>query len=938
MNRLRSRSIIGLMSLLLLLLGLPADLRAQDSLYTITGRVLDEKSEALLGASVSLLQSDGKLKTGAITAKDGAFHLKGIAAGSYTLRVSFVGYKTHTTPIRLEKQSLTLPTITLQAEGEVLEGVKVVGKTSDVVIKGDTIEFHAGNFTTNQGAVVADLIKKLPGASIDENGNITINGKTVKQIMVDGKRFFEGDPKVAANNLPAEVVEKVQVLDRDSEAARLSGFSDGNEETVINLTIKAGKKKGLFGTAYAGAGTSKRYEANLTLSRFADDNQFSIIGSLNNTNNAGFTDISQDGNQLGFMMGMGAGRRGNRGGGGMPRRDANGILTSRMLGGNLNQTLSSKLQLNANVLGGRNTTNKITDSWLQNYLSTGSTTETGKSTERSDKDSYGANIRMEWKPDSLTEIIVSPELRYGRSQGTYTSTTKTLEDATSTLINSSDLTQNTLQKNINGTLRLDGSRRLSAAGRTLTLSSRFGIEDETGEGKYLYNLFDRTSTTNQSVDQRIDSRTRSTSYQARLGWVEPLGKGYFTQLTYQIKGSQSNSSRDAFDPDLTGAYTVHNATYSNEFRSEYLTHQAGIALKKKGKTYDVTAGVNLESSSISSHSVVGGITATPISRTTLNFSPTLRMSYKPQRGTELRLDYFGRSFAPTNEQLSPVQDVTNPLISYVGNQDLLPGFQHNLFGRFSKYWTKTQTSLSVFGRAQVVQNDIIQRSLYDVTTGKRTIDYTNVDGNASVGIGGFLTQTLPGKKFSIRVASFNDLARSNTYINGDKNRSLSLRLREELGLNYRVTGIDMTLKGGFGYYNASNTLASAVTPATKDYSLGYTTNITLPLGFAFEGEATYTTSRGYAAGYNQDQVLLNAGLSYSFLAGKKATIRLKGYDLLNSRRSIYQSITAMSSTIEESNTLGRYAMLHFIYRFDSFSGGGSKSDMKRQGPPGPPPF
>lgn len=265
MNRLRSRSIIGLMSLLLLLLGLPAGLRAQDSLYTITGRILDEKSEALLGASVSLLQSDGKLKTGAITAKDGAFHLKGIAAGSYTLRVSFVGYKTHTTPIRLEKQSLTLPTITLQAEGEVLEGVKVVGKTSDVVIKGDTIEFHAGNFTTNQGAVVADLIKKLPGASIDENGNITINGKTVKQIMVDGKRFFEGDPKVAANNLPAEVVEKVQVLDRDSEAARLSGFSDGNEETVINLTIKAGKKKGLFGTAYAGAGTSERYEANLTL-------------------------------------------------------------------------------------------------------------------------------------------------------------------------------------------------------------------------------------------------------------------------------------------------------------------------------------------------------------------------------------------------------------------------------------------------------------------------------------------------------------------------------------------------------------------------------------------------------------------------------------------------------------------------------------------------
>ncbi len=936
MNRLRSLTLIGLLSLLYLI-ALPLPALAQDALYTISGRVQDDQKEALLGASVSLLLSDGKLKTGVITSKDGAFLLKGVSAGNYTLRISFVGYKTHTTPVQLGQKSLTLPLITLHSEGSILEGVKVVGKTSDIIIKGDTIEYHAANFTTNQGAVVADLIKKLPGATIDDQGNITINGKTIKQIMVDGKRFFEGDPKVAANNLPAELIEKVQVLDRDSEAARLSGFSDGDEETVINLTIKPGKKKGLFGTAYAGAGTSDRYEANLTLSRFADENQFSLLGSLNNTNNAGFTDISRDGNQLGFMMGMGAGRRGNRGGG-APRRDANGILTSRMLGSNLNHTFSPKFQLHANVLGGHNTTNKITDSWQQNYLTSGSTTESGKSTERSDKDSYGANLRLEWKPDSITELILSPELRYGHNQGTLTSSTKTLEDATSALINSSKLEQYTLQHTLQGTLRLDGSRRLNAAGRTLTLSTRFGLESEQGDGKYFYDLFDRTSTADQSIKQRIETHTRSTNYQARLGWVEPLGKGYFSQLTYQLKGSESRSTRDAFDADATSAFTLHNEQYSNTFRSDFLTHQVGLALKKKGVGYDLTAGLNVESSRISSHSVVAGITATPITRTTLNLSPTLRLSYKPQRGTELRLDYFGRSFAPTNEQLAPVQDVTNPLISYVGNQDLLPGFQHNLFGRFSRYWTKTQTSLSLFGRAQVVQKDIIQRSQYEVASGKRTIDYTNVDGNASLGLGGFFTQTLPGKKFSIRVASFNDLAQSSSYINGEKNRSRSLRLREELALNYRITGIDMTLKGGLGYYTASHTLPSAFTPATRDYSLGYTANITLPLGFAFEGEATYTTSAGYASGYNQEQLLLNAGLSYSFLAGKKATIRLKGYDLLNSRRSIYQSITALSSTFEESNTLGRYAMLHFIYRFDSFSGGGSKSDMKRQGPPGPPPF
>ena len=212
---------------------------------------------------------------------------------------------------------------------------------------------------------------------------------------------------------------------------------------------------------------------------------------------------------------------------------------------------------------------------------------------------------------------------------------------------------------------------------------------------------------------------------------------------------------------------IRYATYSNEFRSDYLTHQVGLALKRKGKGYDLTAGVNVESSRISSHSVVAGVSATPLTRTTLNFSPTLRLSFKPQRGTELRLDYFGRSFAPTNEQLSPVQDVTNPLISYVGNQDLLPGFQHNLFGRFNKFFSASKTMLALFGHAQFVQNDIISRSRYDLTTGARTIDYTNVDGNGFAGFGGFVTQSL-GSKFSLRLSSFNSFIRSNSFINGER--------------------------------------------------------------------------------------------------------------------------------------------------------------------------
>lgn len=934
------KSLLGALTLLfgLLLSALPAK-AAADSLYTLSGKVMESRDSALLGATVSLLKADGKLLSGAITARDGSYRLRSIPRGSYTLRVSFVGFKTHSQTVRLEDKSLQLPTILLVSDGQELSEVKVIGKTPDVQIKGDTIEYNAANFTTNQGAVVADLIKKLPGATVDDKGQITINGKTVSQIMVDGKRFFEGDPKVALNNLPAEVVQKVQVLDRESETSRLSGFSDGNEETVINLTIQPGKKKGLFGTAYIGGGTDKRYEGNITLSRFADDNQFTILGSFNNTNNAGFSDISQDLSSTSFMRGL-QGNNNRRGPAGPPRFNANGILTSKVLGGNIHHTFTPKLSINGNALLGNSKTDKQLNRTQQNYLAAGSTTESGRSAELNDKDAYAANLRIEWKPDSLTELIFMPELRIGHALGSYFSSSLTREDATGDQINSSDLSQSTLQDQLSTSLRMELSRRLNSRGRTITLSSNIGLDRETGEGMYQASTDNRASASTR-IDQRIQSKSRTGSYRARLGWVEPLGAGYFTQLTYQINGSSSRSSRDAFDADAAGAYSSWSAAYSNEFQSSFLSHQAGLALKKKGQGYDLTAGINVTSSQLSSHSIVGGNATPDISRTTVNYSPTLRFSYKPQRGTELHLNYFGRSFQPTNEQLSPVQDVTNPLLTYVGNPDLLPGFQHNLFGRFSKFWSASQTSLSFFGHARLVQNDIISRSTYDLNSGARTIDYTNVDGNASAGFGGFLTQALPGRKFSIRLGSFNDLSRTNSFINGDRNRSLALRLRQDLTLNYRHQGIDMNLRGVLGYYNASNTLPAAYTPATKDYSLGYTSNIQLPLGFAFEGEATYTTSRGYAAGFNQDQWLLNAGLSYSFLAGKKGTLRLKAYDLLDARRSVYREITAMQSVTEESNTLGRYVMMHFIYRFDSFSGGGSRSDLKQsrgRGPMGPPPF
>ena len=278
---------------LILSLGLaPLSMLAQ---VHVSGRVLDENKKPLPYANVRLTSHEGRLIGGQATDNQGLFNLPNIKAGDYTLEVSFTGYQTHKEQLKLHTSTpkFRIKDISLK-EGSLLKEVTITGKATEIILKGDTIEYNAGSFAPAEGAELLELIKKLPGAQVDESGNVKINGKSISQIMVDGKRFFESDPKVALKTLPAELVDKVQVLERESDNSRMTGFSDGSEETVINLTIKPGRKQGLFGTVYAGGGTKNRYEGNGIINRFSDKQQWTIIGGLNNTNNAGFSDIASD--------------------------------------------------------------------------------------------------------------------------------------------------------------------------------------------------------------------------------------------------------------------------------------------------------------------------------------------------------------------------------------------------------------------------------------------------------------------------------------------------------------------------------------------------------------------------------------------------------------------------------------------------------------------
>ncbi|WP_051529641.1 TonB-dependent receptor [Porphyromonas macacae] len=268
---------------------------------TLSGRVMDEEKKPLPMASVKLFNSQGEMVYGTATDNNGYFSLKNVKNNQYSLTISYVGLTEYTQAVRVGNADQKLKTITLkEGMGKLLNNVTVTAKAAEVVINNDTLEYNAGSYNLQTGASLEELIKKLPGAEVDADGNITVNGKAVKRIMVDGKDFFTSDPKVASKNLPADMVQRVQVVDRRSDMARMSGFDDGEEETVINLKIKPDKKKGLFGSVFAGAGSEKRWETNGIVNRFSGDSQWTVVAGGNNTNNMGFSDIGVDLSQAGL--------------------------------------------------------------------------------------------------------------------------------------------------------------------------------------------------------------------------------------------------------------------------------------------------------------------------------------------------------------------------------------------------------------------------------------------------------------------------------------------------------------------------------------------------------------------------------------------------------------------------------------------------------------
>lgn len=928
---------------------------------TVTGTVIDGDDKSPVGqATVQLLSlPDSAMVVGNVTNNDGVFSIAA-RPGKYVLKVSFVGYLSQEKPLQLtaNKPTVNLGTVVLPTDAIMLGEAVVVAEAPQVTVSEDTIGFNASAYRTPEGAMLEELVKKLPGAEVDEDGNIKINGKEVKKIMVDGKEFFGGDVKTGLKNLPVDMVEKLKTYDKKSDLARITGIDDGEEETVLDLTVKKGMNQGWFGNIDLGGGTEDRYSGRAMINRFYDKTQFSVIGSANNVNDQGFS-----------------------GGGGGPRwRRNNGLNATKMLGANF-ATETSKLELGGSMRYNYRDADVISSGYSQRFLQSGNSYSNSNQANRNKVTDFNADFRLEWKPDSMTNIIFRPNVSYNKTNGNTQKESGTFnEDPYQYVVNPNDYlnfdnigttdplkdirvnatNEHNLSKtnslSTNATLQVN--RKLNNKGRNITFRGSYGYGDSDNdqytqsETRYYQILNSIGQDSVQYRNQYITLPTKNYNYTAQFTYSEPIAKATFLQFSYRFQYKNSKSDKSTYDllgfpwnigealPD--GYERAYVDSLSKDAEYKYFNHDISLGLRLIREKYQMSVGMSLQPQN-TKLSYKKGEYMVDTTRSVFNFAPNLDFRYRFSKVSQLRITYRGRSSQPSMENLLPIVDNSNPLNIRVGNPGLKPSFAHTMRAFYNNYNAEKQRGMMAHLSFTATQNSISNSTRYNDETGGTIVTPQNINGNWSAfGMFGFNT-ALKNKKFTI-----NSFARMNyqnqvafLYNNqtkvDDRNKTTGLTLAENLNGAYRNNWFEFSLNGSIEYTAERSKLRPENNQEPYTFSYGASTNITLPWQMTLSTNITNQSRRGYNdASYNSNELIWNAQIAQNLLKGA-ATVSFEMYDILKQQSNISRSLTADMRSVTEYNSINSYCMVHLIYRLNIFGSKAARDKMmnNRRGFGGP---
>lgn len=929
---------------------------AQNKIVTVSGRVIEAGTkEPVELAAVQLLSlPDSAQVAGMTTSTQGYFSLSKQKPGKYLLKVSFIGYVTKIIPVQLTANvpAKKMGNIELATDAVMLQEAVVVAEAPQVTVVEDTLMYNSSAYRTPEGAMLEELVKKLPGAEIDDDGNVKINGKDLKKIMVDGKEFFGGDVKTGLKNLPVDMVDKLKTYDKKSDLARVTGIDDGEEETVLDLTVKKGMNQGWFGNADLGAGTKDRYTGRMMLNRFVDKTQFSIIGSANNVNDQGFS-----------------------GGGGGPRwRSNNGLNATKMLGANF-ATQTNKLELGGSVRYNFQDADISSINSSERFLQNGNSYSNSNNKNRNRGTNLNADFRMEWKPDTLTNIIFRPNFSYGRTNNASRSESGTFnEDPFNLIVNPNDylnfdnLSDDPLKdirvnatnsaslskgKSLSGNATLQVNRKLNNRGRNLTFRGVFGYGDNDNdqytqsETRY-YQLLNHLG--GDSIlyrNQYITTPTRNYNYTAQVTYSEPIAKATFLQFSYQFQYKYSKSDKTTFDlldyPDwaiggaLPSGYESHAVdSLSKNAEYRYYNHDASVGLRFIRPKYQLNVGMSFQPQN-STLSYKKGDYMIDTTRTVFNFAPNMDLRFRFSKVSQLRFTYRGRSNQPTMENLLPITDNSNPLNIRMGNPGLKPSFAHTMRLFYNTYNAEKQRGIMTHFSFTATQNSISNSTRYNEETGGLITRPENINGNWNAfGMFGFNT-ALKNKKYTINTFTNVNYQNNVAFLynqdtkNNDRNTSTGLTLGERVTGSYRNDWFEFSLNGSINYTAERNKLRPENNQEPYTYSYGASTNITMPWKMTLATNIANQSRRGYRdSSMNRDELIWNAQLAQSLLKGA-ATVSFEVYDILRQQSNISRSLSADMRSVSEYNGINSYCMVHFIYRLNIFGSKAAREKMMNSG-------
>lgn len=893
----------------------------------IQGVAVDSVSgRPLRTASVSLLNArDSAYVMGTITDGDGRFRLRNVSAGPYRILITFVGYRNASRVVTVTGQTplLTVDSIRLNEQVNQLNEVVIQQERAPVSVKGDTLEFNANSFKTQPNAVVEDLLRKLPGVEVSRDGTIKAQGQTVNRVLVDGKPFFGNDAKIATRNLNADVIDKVQLYDQQSDQAQFSGMDDGNRERTINLTIKRDKRKGYFGQNALGAGTDGRYQGRLNLNRFNNrgdgpGRQFSLIGQANNINQQNFT-LGGGGAGNGPVIVGGPGSLG----GGNDQPPAN--ITEVKAGGvNYRDKVGKRAELAASYFLSQAVTTTDGQSQRTNILPNGSFTTDQTTYNRDRQGGHRFNAWLDWQLDSLTSFRLTPNLVW-RNSGLDNRLDSRSFLPSGQAFNQGETRFGSSGDGLSGNSNALLMRKFRREGRTLSLNLNavLSASTSTAFNRSVNTFFEGIQTGSGSDSGRVvrlnqrglqDNSIRQNTL--TLSFTEPLSLTRKLELRYAYARNLNGAERAISDfTEATRQYDRFNAALSNRFGSLFATHQAGATLQTRRLFYTYALGLDVHQAELR---VTNRSVDTSRSQQYLNLLPNALISYTLSGNRTLRLQYRTRILPPSVSQLQPVPDNTNPLLIRAGNPTLRPEYYNTATLTYNS--ARNLGSRSLFMLLGLNQSNTRIGTATDISpAGVQTVRPLNAGGFWSANGVLSANRTLRSIKLNGSATTQTGLERSLSYVNNQPNEVRVLTLGQGLRLQSTYNEkIEYGLGANLTYQRITYSLLPRQNAAFWTQLITADLHWQLPLGLVFNSDLTYTATSGRSAGFNQRFALWNASLGKQFLKGKQGEVRLQAFDLLNQNRSLVRNTGDTFVEDVQSRVLNRYFMVSLLYHLRKF--------------------